>query len=26
VVTAYNLMRHGGVDLGKMDYLLGSRK
>ena len=26
VVTAYNLLRHGGVDLGKMDYLLGSRK
>ena len=26
VVTAYGLLRHGGVDLGKMDYLLGSRK
>jgi len=24
VVTAYNLLRHGGVDLGKMDYLVGS--
>lgn len=25
VVTAYNLLRHGGVDLGKMDFLLGHR-
>ena len=22
--TAYNLLRHGGVDLGKKDYLMGS--
>jgi uncharacterized protein len=25
VVTAYNLLRHGGVDLGKMDYLMGAQ-
>lgn len=25
VVTAYNLLRQGGVDLGKMDYLMGAR-
>lgn len=25
VVTAYNLLRQGGVDLGKMDYLAGSQ-
>ncbi|NBQ92081.1 MAG: DUF1993 domain-containing protein [Betaproteobacteria bacterium] len=24
LVTAYNLLRHGGVDLGKKDYLMGS--
>lgn len=24
VVTAYNLLRQGGVDLGKMDYLMGA--
>ena len=24
VVTAYNLLRQGGVDLGKTDYLLGA--
>lgn len=24
LVTAYNLLRHGGVDLGKMDYLIGA--
>ena len=26
LVTAYNLLRHGGVDLGKVDYLMGSGK
>jgi len=26
IVTAYNLLRNGGVDLGKMDYLMGSVK
>lgn len=25
VVTAYNLLRQGGVDLGKMDYLMGTK-
>lgn len=25
VVTAYNLLRQGGVDLGKMDYLMGAQ-
>lgn len=25
VVTAYNLLRHAGVDLGKMDYLMGAQ-
>lgn len=25
VVTAYNLLRQGGVDLGKMDYILGKQ-
>lgn len=25
VVTAYNLLRQGGVDLGKMDYLMGTQ-
>jgi hypothetical protein len=26
IVTAYNLLRNGGVDLGKIDYLIGSVK
>lgn len=26
VVTAYNLLRQGGVDLGKMDYLVGAER
>jgi len=25
VVTAYNLLRQGGVDIGKVDYLLGAQ-
>lgn len=26
IVTAYNLLRQGGVDLGKLDYLMGERR
>lgn len=26
VVTAYNLLRQAGVDLGKKDYLMGAEK
>jgi hypothetical protein len=25
LVTAYNLLRHGGVNIGKMDYLMGAQ-
>ena len=25
VVTAYNLLRQAGVDLGKKDYLMGAK-
>jgi hypothetical protein len=24
VVTAYNILRHNGVDVGKLDYLKGA--
>jgi hypothetical protein len=25
-VTAYNILRHNGVELGKRDYLVGSQQ